>query len=131
MKFPEKFLKPMLLTVLIVCMAFGATVVFAEDLLVYTALEDDEIPHYLAVLKKDHPDINLKIVRDSTGIVTAKLPAEKDNPQADVAWGTAATGLMLCDQAGTLVPYAPKGLEKVVPNMRDFNNPPHWADIKA
>ena len=131
MKFPEKFFKTMLFMVLIVCMALGATAAYAEDLLVYTALEDDEIPRYLAVLKKDHPDINVKIVRDSTGIVTAKLLAEKDNPQADVVWGTAATSLMLCDQAGMLVPYAPKGLEKVVPNMRDANNPPHWVGIKA
>ena len=100
-------------------------------ILVYTALEDDEIPRYLALFKKDHPDINVKIVRDSTGIVTAKLLAEKDNPQADVVWGTAATSLMLCDQAGMLVPYAPKGLEKVLPNMRDSKNPPHWVGIKA
>jgi iron(III) transport system substrate-binding protein len=104
---------------------------FAEDLLVYTALEDDEIPRYLALFKKSHPDINIKIVRDSTGIVTAKLLAEKDNPRADVVWGTAATSLMLCDQAGMVEPYAPKGLEKVVPKMRDANNPPHWVGIKA
>ena len=82
--------------------------VLAGDLLVYTALEDDEIPKYLALLKKSHPEINVKIVRDSTGIVTAKLLAEKDNPRADVVWGTAATSLMLCDQAGMVEPYAPK-----------------------
>jgi iron(III) transport system substrate-binding protein len=112
-----------------VCMlAVPAT---AEDLLVYTALEDDEIPRYLSVFKKEYPNINVKIVRDSTGIVTAKLLAEKDNPQADVVWGTAATSLMLCDQAGMVQPYAPKGLEKVVPKMRDANNPPHWVGIKA
>jgi iron(III) transport system substrate-binding protein len=103
----------------------------AEELLVYTALEDDEIPGYLEIFKKAHPDIDVKIVRDSTGIVTAKLLAEKDNPQADVVWGTAATSLMLCDQAGMVEPYAPKGLVKVRPKMRDANNPPHWVGIKA
>ncbi|MFZ0611597.1 MAG: putative 2-aminoethylphosphonate ABC transporter substrate-binding protein [Desulfobacterales bacterium] len=103
----------------------------AEELLVYTALEDDEIPGYLDIFKKAHPDIEVKIVRDSTGIVTAKLLAEKDNPQADVVWGTAATSLMLCDQAGMVEPYAPKGLERVRPKMRDPNNPPHWVGIKA
>jgi iron(III) transport system substrate-binding protein len=107
----------------------GAAV--AEELLVYTALEDDEIPGYLEIFKKAHPDIDVKIVRDSTGIVTAKLLAEKDNPQADVVWGTAATSLMLCDQAGMVEPYAPKGLAKVRPKMRDANNPPHWVGIKA
>ncbi|MFO7714526.1 putative 2-aminoethylphosphonate ABC transporter substrate-binding protein [Desulfosarcina sp.] len=121
--------------------ALGALLVFlslvyigaaaAEELLVYTALEDDEIPGYLAIFKKAHPAITVKIVRDSTGIITAKLLAEKDNPQADVVWGTAATSLMLCDQAGMVEPYAPKGLEKVRSKMRDAQNPPHWVGIKA
>ena len=36
----------------------------------------------------------------STGAAAAEeLLAEKDNPQADVVWGTAATSLMLCDQS--------------------------------
>ncbi|MCG8642407.1 MAG: putative 2-aminoethylphosphonate ABC transporter substrate-binding protein [Desulfobacterales bacterium] len=103
----------------------------AEDILVYTALEDDEIPKYLALFKKSHPDINVKIVRDSTGIVTAKLLAEKENPRADLVWGLAATSLMLCDQAGMVEPYAPKGVERVVPKMRDANKIPHWVGIKA
>ncbi len=103
----------------------------AEEILVYTALEDDEIPKYLALFKKSHPDINVKIVRDSTGIVTAKLLAEKENPRADLVWGLAATSLMLCDQAGMVEPYAPKGVERVVPKMRDTNNTPHWVGIKA
>jgi iron(III) transport system substrate-binding protein len=103
----------------------------AEEITVYTALEDDEIPKYLELFKKAHPEIAVKIVRDSTGIVTAKLLAEKANPQADVVWGTAATSLMLCKQAGMLAPFAPKGLEKVKPFMRDPADPPSWVGIKA
>lgn len=107
------------------------TAAFAGEILVYTALEDDEIPVYMDIFKKAHPEITVKIVRDSTGIVTAKLLAEKDNPQADVVWGTAATSLMLCDQAGMIEPYAPKYLDKVASNMRDSNAVPHWVGIKA
>ncbi|WDP92690.1 MAG: putative 2-aminoethylphosphonate ABC transporter substrate-binding protein [Desulfobacter sp.] len=103
----------------------------AGELLVYTALEDDEIPRYLDLLKQSHPQIDVKIVRDSTGIVTAKLLAEKDNPRADVVWGTAATSLMLCDQAGMVAPYAPKGIDRVVPKMKDTHTVPHWVGIKA
>jgi len=110
---------------------FASSLAFAGEILVYTALEDDEIPIYLELFKKAHPEIDVKIVRDSTGIVTAKLLAEKDNPQADVVWGTAATSLMLCDQAGMVEPYAPKYLDKVAPTMRDAANPPHWVGIKA
>ncbi len=103
----------------------------AEELIVYTALEDDEYPGYLELFKKAHPDITVKVVRDSTGIVTAKLLAEKDNPQADVVWGLAATSLLVCDQAGMLAPFAPKDLAKVNPTLRDAANPPHWVGIKA
>jgi iron(III) transport system substrate-binding protein len=103
----------------------------AQELLVYTALEDDEIPGYLENFNKQHPGIKVKIVRDSTGIITAKLLAEKNNPQADVVWGTAATSLMLVEQAGMVEPYAPKGLDKVRAKMRDTSNPPSWVGIKA
>lgn len=108
-----------------------STAAFAGQILVYTALEDDEIPIYMNLFKKAHPDIDVKIIRDSTGIITAKLLAEKKNPQADVVWGTAATSLMLCDQAGMMEPYAPKYLSKVRPTMRDSNKVPHWVGIKA
>ncbi|MEF2230522.1 MAG: putative 2-aminoethylphosphonate ABC transporter substrate-binding protein [Pseudodesulfovibrio sp.] len=108
-----------------------ASLALAGEILVYTALEDDEIPIYLEIFKKSHPNIDVKIIRDSTGIVTAKLLAEKDNPQADVVWGTAATSLMLCDQAGMIEPFAPKYLEKVSPTMRDAAKVPHWVGIKA
>jgi len=39
------------------------------------------------------PTIEIKWVRDSTGVITAKLLAEKANPQADVvmAWLRAAS----------------------------------------
>ncbi len=121
----------LLACVVALLIAAPAGVLAAEEIIVYTALEDDEIPKYLAVFKQQHPDITVKIVRDSTGIVTAKLLAEKANPQADVVWGTAATSLMLCKQAGMLEPFAPQGLEKVKPLMRDSANPPAWVGIKA
>ncbi len=103
----------------------------AEEILVYTALEDDEIPRYLDLFKKEHPDIDVQIVRDSTGIITARLLAEKDNPRADLIWGTAATSLLVADQNDMLEPYAPEGLEKVRPKLRDPRDPPHWVGIKV
>ncbi|NWG75839.1 MAG: putative 2-aminoethylphosphonate ABC transporter substrate-binding protein [Rubrivivax sp.] len=99
------------------------------ELLVYTALEADQIKAYQEAFEKDHPNIALKFVRDSTGIVTAKLLAEKANPQADVVWGLAATSLMLLDKEGMLMPYAPKGLAQVKPSMRDPRNSPTWVGM--
>jgi len=99
----------------------------AAELLVYTALEDDQIPVYIEGFKKMYPDIDVKFVRDSTGIVIAKLLAEKDDPKADVVWGTSGLGLIALEDVGLLEPYAPKGLETVTPKFRDKNTPPTWV----
>ncbi|MDD9857217.1 MAG: putative 2-aminoethylphosphonate ABC transporter substrate-binding protein, partial [Gammaproteobacteria bacterium] len=74
-------------------LAFSATG-NAVDLTVYTAVEAEDLKRYAATFNEDHPDINIKWVRDSTGIVTAKLLAEKNNPQADIIWGLAGTSLL-------------------------------------
>ena len=95
----------------------------------YTALEDDQIAVYLPIFNEQYPDIQVNIVRDSTGIVTAKLLAEKDNSQADVVWGLAATSLLVADQQGMLEPYAPAGLERIAASFRDPADPPHWVGI--
>lgn len=99
------------------------------ELLVYSALEADQIKAYKEAFEKDQPGIELKFVRDSTGIVTAKLLAEKANPQADVVWGLAATSLMLLDKDKALMPYAPKGLENIKRNMRDPRAQPTWVGM--
>jgi iron(III) transport system substrate-binding protein len=98
---------------------------------VYTALEDDQLSEYLPLFQKQYPDIKVNKVRDSTGVVTAKLLAEKDNPTADVVWGLAASSLLVADKQGMLEPYAPKGLDAVQPMFRDSKNPPHWVGIDA
>jgi len=101
------------------------------EITVYTALEDDQIAVYLPLFNAKYPDIKVNIVRDSTGIITARLLAEKDNPQADVVWGLAASSLLVADQQGMLAPYAPAGLDRIYPNFRDSKNPPHWVGIDA
>ncbi len=101
----------------------------SETITVYTALEDDQIAVYLPLFEAAYPDINVNIVRDSTGIITARLLAEKDNPQADVVWGTAATSLLVADEEGMLEPYAPEGLDRILPQFRDNNDPPTWVGI--
>ncbi|GBO54809.1 ferric iron ABC transporter, iron-binding protein [Pseudanabaena sp. lw0831] len=98
---------------------------------IYTALEDDQLSEYLPLFQKQYPDIKVNKVRDSTGVVTAKLLAEKDNPNADVVWGLAASSLLVADKQGMLEPYAPKGLDAVQPQFRDSQNPPHWVGIDA
>jgi len=101
------------------------------ELTVYTAVEAEDLKRYAAAFNEDYPDIEIKWVRDSTGIVTSKLLAEKDNPQADVIWGLAATSLMLMKNEGMLEAYEPAGLDKLDPNFRDSENPPYWTGMDA
>lgn len=99
------------------------------ELLVYSALEADQIKAYKEAFERENPAIDLKFVRDSTGIVTAKLLAEKANPQADVVWGLAATSLKVLDKEGMLLGYAPKGLAALKPAARDKASPPAWVGM--
>ncbi len=99
------------------------------ELLVYTALETDQIKAYEEGFKKTNPNIDLKWVRDSTGVITAKLLAEKANPQADLVVGTSASSLAVFANEGMLQPYAPKGLDKISPQYRDPRNPPDWVGM--
>ncbi|WP_144548589.1 putative 2-aminoethylphosphonate ABC transporter substrate-binding protein [Bacillus sp. X1(2014)] len=102
-----------------------------EEITVYTALEDNQLPAYLEYFEKEHPEITVKIVRDSTGIIAAKLLAEKDNPVADVVWGQGITSIMPLDELGMFEPYNPKGIEKILPTLKDKADPVHWVGIDA
>ena len=112
-------------------LGWSGTPAQAEELTVYTAVEADDLTKYAERFNKDHPDIDIRWVRDSTGIITAKLLAEKDNPQADIIWGLAATSLMLLKNEGMLEPYAPQGLERLDPRFVDSADPPAWTGMDA
>ena len=99
------------------------------ELNVYTALETDQIKAYEEAFKKANPNIDIKWTRDSTGVITAKLLAEKANPQADIVIGTSASSLAVLANEGMLQPYAPKGLDKITPQYREPKNPPEWVGM--
>ncbi|MDE2612866.1 MAG: putative 2-aminoethylphosphonate ABC transporter substrate-binding protein [Burkholderiales bacterium] len=115
-------------TLAAIALTLAGSAAFAQktQLLVYTALETDQIKAYQDGFTKVEPNIEIKWVRDSTGVVIAKLLAEKANPQADVIWGVAASGLALFDKLGMLDPYAPLNLDAIMPQYRDKKNPPAW-----
>jgi len=103
----------------------------AVELTVYTAVEAEDLVRYAAAFNEDHPDITINWVRDSTGVITAKLLAERDNPQADVIWGLAATSLLLMKGEDMLEPYAPAGVENLDPKFVDNSTPPTWTGMDA
>ncbi len=73
----------------------------------------------------------MNVVRESTGIITARLLAEKDNPQADVVWGTAASSMMVLDDQGGLLGYAPEGVDRILPEFKSDKEVPTWVGIDA
>lgn len=99
------------------------------SLLVYTALETDAMKQYKDGFEKANPTTEIRWVRDSTGVVTAKLLAEKNNPQADVVVGLAATSLALLGQEGMLLPYEPTGMKQLNPAYVDSARPPSWVGM--
>ena len=108
-------------------LALGAAVMTAApalaktQLTVYTAIEADQLRTYKAAFEQDNPDIEINWVRDSTGVITAKLLAEKNNPQADVVWGLAREHRCCCSTRGHARAYAPPGVDKL---DRRFSTPP-------
>lgn len=110
--------KPLALAVAVLT-AFSFNAFAAKtELTVYTALEAEQLKTYKQAFEKANPDVEIKWVRDSTGIITAKLLAEKARPQADAVWGLAASSLAILDQQGMLQSYAPKDLAKIGVNYR-------------
>ena len=115
-----------LLGAALVALAAGASAQKTQ-LTVYTALETDQIKAYEAGFNKANPNIELKWVRDSTGVITAKLLAEKANPQADVVMGVAASSLALLDSQGMLdAVRAAQPRRDHEPRYRDKKSPPAW-----
>ena len=83
------------------------------------------------VFNEEYPDITVNVVRESTGIITARLLAEKDNPQADVVWGTAASSMMVLDDQDGLKGYAPEGVDRILPEFKSDKEVPTWVGIDA
>lgn len=96
--------------------------VFAAEITVYSALEEDEISAYLAAAAKDMPDLKVNVLRLSTGDLGARLIAEAANPQADVLWGFAVTNILNPQINQLLAPYAAKGVDQIPEPFRDEDN---------
>lgn len=89
----------------------------SEEITVYTAVEADQLKQYQEELHKAYPELKVKWVRDSTGIITAKLLAEQKNPQADVVFGVALTSLLVMEKKDMLEPFKPEGVQNLKPNL--------------
>ena len=101
----------------------------AGELTIYAAMDADKLKLVGNAFGKKYPDIKINWVRDSTGIIHARLMAEKDNPRADVLYAMAGTSMLSMDEIGMFDAYTPKGVDSLDKRYRDKQEPAHWTGI--
>jgi iron(III) transport system substrate-binding protein len=99
----------------------------AETLTVYSAMEPDQVREYTDAFEKANPDIKLEIIRASTGIMAARIFAERETPRADVIWRLSNFHLIRMGKLDMLEAYMPKNGEKLAQPFIDSANPPMWV----
>jgi iron(III) transport system substrate-binding protein len=102
-----------------------------KPLTIYTALENDELAPFKQSIEAAVPGVEVVWVRDSTGVITARFLAEKDNPRADMVMGLAASSLLVFERSGLLEPYAAAGSDALKPAFRDAKDPKTWLGMDA
>jgi iron(III) transport system substrate-binding protein len=98
---------------------------------IYTALENDQLGPFKQSIEKAVPEAEVVWVRDSTGVITARFLAEKDNPRADMVMGLAASSLIMFEKAGLLETYKPQGADGLKEVFRDGRDPYTWTGMDA
>src|SRR5690349_3618343 len=78
-------------------------------LTVYTALENEQLAPFKQAAEAAVPGIEIAWVRDSTGVITARLIAERQNPRADLIWGVSVFSLLQMEALEMLEGYTPAG----------------------
>jgi iron(III) transport system substrate-binding protein len=122
---------------LILAAAFAAFAVPAAEaqqrtrLTVYTALENEQLAPFKAAAEAAVPGIEIAWVRDSTGVITARLIAERANPRADVVWGLSVFSMLQMEALDMLEPYTPRGADALRPNFRSAREPMTWTGMDA
>jgi iron(III) transport system substrate-binding protein len=109
------------------CVFLSASAFAAKEVVVYTSLETDETVEYLKLAEQELPDLDIKIIRLSTGELGARMLAERDNPQADCVWGWAVTNLEGFRATGLVEEYKPKGWDRVPAKFKDPDG--YWTAI--
>jgi iron(III) transport system substrate-binding protein len=121
-------------TLLALTLAAAATGAEAQQhtrLTVYTALENEQLQPLKQAAEAAVPGIEIAWVRDSTGVITARLIAERQNPRADMVWGLSVFSLLQMEGLDMLEPYTPQGAEALRSNFRSDRSPMTWTGMDA
>ena len=108
-----KPLRTLALAAVALSLAAGSFAQSRTKLTIYSALENEQLAPFKAAIERAVPEAEVEWVRDSTGVITARFLAEKDNPKADMVLGLAASSMLLFEQANLLEAYTPAGSEQL------------------
>ncbi len=127
----QKFLTGIVVGLAAALLFAGPAAAQKTKLNIYTSLENDQLGPFKQAIEAAVPEVEVVWTRDSTGVITARFLAEKDNPRADMVLGHAATALLLFEKMGLLEPYKPKGADALKPVFRDSKEPYTWTGMDA
>jgi iron(III) transport system substrate-binding protein len=126
-----RFLRNAALAAATVALATSAPAQSRAKLTIYSALENEQLAPFKAAIEKAVPEVEVEWVRDSTGVITARFLAEKDNPKADMVLGLAASSMLLFEQANLLETYTPVGSDQLRASFRDTVGATTWTGMDA
>lgn len=99
---------------------------------IYSAIEEEYVEEYIKDFKEKYPDIEVNIIRDSSGVVSAKLLVERENPRADVVWGIPASNVLVLEKYNIFHPYKSERLNEIDPKFYDTKGEiPRWVGISS
>ncbi len=103
----------------------------AGQLTIYSSAEADTLKTYADQFSAAYPSIKINWVRDSSGVIQARLLGlgENSDIDADVVFAHPAADLVTLGNLGRLLPYNPKGLEKLNIRYRDKTDPAQWVGL--
>jgi iron(III) transport system substrate-binding protein len=124
-------MKSWFVAALLLLAAASASAQQRTRLQVYSTLEVANIADFKNAFEAENRDIEIVWIRDSTGVVTAKILAEQNAQRGDAIWGLAVTSTMQLKERGLLEPYAPNNLAALKPSFRDPADPPSYVGMEG
>lgn len=102
-----------------------------NKLIIYAALEDEQVSEYISDFKELYPNIEVDIILDSHGVISSKVISEKANPQADIIWGLSAINMIDLESKNLLNPYKPSNIASINEKFMDDNAIPYWVGMNT
>src|SRR6478672_2161721 len=109
----------------------GSAFAQKTKLTVYTAIENEQLDPFKKAFEADNPTIEIAWVRDSTGVITAKLIAERYNARSAIIWGLSASSVGLFASRGMVEPYTRASAASLKPLLRSGKTPDPWVGMDA